>query len=60
MLKRTKEKVLGGVCGGLAKYLGIDVVIIRIVFILLFTITSAPLIPIPLVYIIFWVAMPEE
>ena len=33
--KSTKDKMLAGVCGGLAEYLGWDPTIVRIIFIIL-------------------------
>lgn len=35
-LYRSKEKVIGGVCGGLGTYFGIDPVIVRILFVIFF------------------------
>ena len=34
-LKRSNNKVLAGVCGGLAKYFGIDATIVRVIYALL-------------------------
>lgn len=46
-----KNKILGGVCAGLANYFSIDVVIIRILFVLLFGVMFIP-------YLILWLAAP--
>jgi len=35
LYKSTKNKILGGVCGGIAEYFGIDPIIIRILFVIL-------------------------
>jgi phage shock protein PspC (stress-responsive transcriptional regulator) len=48
------DRMIGGVCGGLAAYLGIDPVIVRILFIL-FLIFGIGF----LVYIILWIVVPE-
>jgi phage shock protein PspC (stress-responsive transcriptional regulator) len=48
------DRMIGGVCGGLAAYLGLDPVIVRILFIL-FLIFGIGL----LVYIILWIVVPE-
>jgi len=48
------DRMIGGVCSGLGAYLGIDPVILRILFIL-FLIFGIGL----LVYIILWIAVPE-
>jgi len=56
-LVRIKEgKMLGGVCGGIAKYLDIDPVIIRILWVAFTLLYGAGL----LVYIVAWILIPEE
>lgn len=56
-LCRTRtNKILGGVCGGLGQYLGIDPVIIRIIFILLSLGHSLGV----GLYILLWILLPEE
>ena len=57
-LLRSRDKILGGVCGGLAKWLGWDVTIIRIAYILISILSAA--FPGTIVYIILWIIMPEE
>lgn len=57
-LLRTRDKILGGVCGGLAKWLGWDVTIVRIAYILISILSAA--FPGTIVYIILWIVMPEE
>ena len=52
------NKVLGGVCGGIAQYIGWDSSKVRLLYVLL-TVFSAGF-PGVLVYIILWVVMPEE
>jgi phage shock protein PspC (stress-responsive transcriptional regulator) len=49
------SRILGGVCGGLGSYLGIDPVVIRILFVLIFFGFGFGL----LIYIILWIAIPE-
>ncbi|MBS0000017.1 MAG: PspC domain-containing protein [Cyclobacteriaceae bacterium] len=56
-LVRSRQKIIAGVCGGIAEYLGWDVVWTRILFVVL-SIATAILTGI-FVYIILWVAMPE-
>lgn len=57
VLRRSStDKVVAGVAGGLGRYLGIDPVILRVAFVVL---TLAGLAGI-LVYIIGWIAIPEE
>jgi phage shock protein C len=55
-LVRSNRKIIAGVCGGIAEYLGWDVVWVRILFVVL-TIATAILTGV-LVYLILWVAMP--
>jgi len=57
-LLRSRDKILGGVCGGLAKWLGWDVTIIRMAYILISILSAA--FPGTIVYIILWIIMPEE
>jgi phage shock protein C len=57
-LLRSRDRILGGVCGGLAKWLGWDVTIVRIAYILISILSAA--FPGTIVYIILWVIMPEE
>ena len=58
-LKRSKnEKMLAGVLGGIAEYLGWDITILRIVFALVTVFSSV--FPGILVYVILWILMPEE
>ena len=55
-LRRSRSnKVIAGVCGGLAEYFGIDAVLIRIVFLLLVFAAGVS----PLLYIILWIVMPQ-
>ena len=49
------EKMLGGVCGGLAEYSGIDVVLWRVGFVGLTLAGGAGV----LVYLLLWVLMPS-
>jgi phage shock protein C len=55
-LTRSKEKMIAGVCTGLANYINIDPTIMRILFVLIAFAGGASL----LVYIIMWIVMPEE
>lgn len=55
LFRDENDKVLGGVCSGLANYFNIDVVIVRIIFvILLFSGIGF------LTYIIMWIAVPSS
>jgi phage shock protein PspC (stress-responsive transcriptional regulator) len=56
LYRSNTVKVIGGVCGGLADYLSIDVVLLRVAFVLLFLFGGSGV----LVYIIMWIAIPEQ
>jgi phage shock protein C len=55
-LTRSKEKMVAGVCAGLANYVNIDPTIMRILFVLIAFAGGASV----LVYLIMWIVMPEE
>ena len=57
-LKRSSDKMIAGVCAGIADYLGWEVSIVRIAYVLI-SIFSAGF-PGLLVYIILWFVMPED
>lgn len=55
LYRDTDSKYLGGVCSGLSHYVGIDVIWVRIVFVLLLFGSGISLIA----YILLWVLVPE-
>lgn len=57
LTRSTTDKWLAGVCGGIAKYFGWDVTILRIVYVVLTTCTAFCGV---LVYILLWICMPKE
>lgn len=61
MYRNMDERILGGVCSGLGTYFGIDKVIFRLIFLILFFIGFADdgLFCIPMIaYVCLWIAMP--
>lgn len=56
LYRSQTDKMLGGVCTGLAKYFLIDVVIVRLLFVA-FTLLGGVG---PLIYIILWIVLPVE
>jgi len=56
LFRSNTDKMVAGVCGGLAQYLGVDPTIVRLVMLLLFF-TGGAAIPI---YLIMWVITPLE
>ncbi len=56
-LKRSNiDKMLSGVCGGLAKYLDVDSTIIRLAFAFAAVFAGTGI----LIYLIMWIIMPKE
>ena len=55
-LTRSRDKIIGGVCGGLADYFGLDKTLIRIIYLLAVLFGGVGV----LVYIIFWIIMPDS
>ncbi len=54
--RSSDDKVIAGVCSGLADYFGIDPVIIRLVFLVLFLAGTIGFWP----YLILWLVMPLD
>jgi phage shock protein C len=52
---RTDRK-LGGVCGGLAQYFGVDATLIRVLFVVLAVLGGSGLI----LYLALWIIVPRE
>lgn len=55
-LYRSRDKMLGGVCGGLADYFNLDKSLVRIIFALLFLAGTIGF----WMYIVMWIIIPEE
>ena len=55
-LTRSNNKMIGGVCSGLAEYLDIDPTIVRIVWVLMVLFAGFGI----LLYIILWLIMPKQ
>jgi phage shock protein C len=55
-LTRSRNKLIAGVCAGFAEYLGWDVTLFRVVFVLVSILSAA--FPGIIVYLVFWVLMP--
>jgi phage shock protein C len=58
-LRRSRSnRMIAGVVAGLANYLGIDVTLARVLYVLISVCSAA--FPGVLVYVLFWVLTPEE
>ena len=55
LYRDVDHKVIGGVCSGLAWYIGIDVVWIRLIMVLLTLLSATTLV---VIYIVLWIAIP--
>lgn len=58
LMRTTHDRMIGGVCGGIARWLGWDPTLVRVAYVLI-SICSAAF-PGLLVYIILWLVMPED
>lgn len=57
-LRRSRtNRMIAGVCGGLAEWLGWDPTVLRVVYVIVSVVSAA--FPGILAYIILWVLMPE-
>jgi len=56
-LRRSHNQMIAGVCAGIAEYLGFDITLVRVGYVLL-SILSAGF-PGTLLYIILWLVMPK-
>jgi phage shock protein C len=54
LTRSSNEKMIAGVCGGLAEYLAVDPTIVRLIFVVLALIGLHGL----LLYLIMWLLMP--
>lgn len=55
LYRSRKDRILGGVCGGLGEYFGIDPVWVRVIFVLLAFAQGIGII----LYLILWVIVPQ-
>jgi phage shock protein C len=56
LFRSRKDRILGGVCGGLGNYLNVDPVLVRVVWAILFFAAGVGF----LAYILAWIIIPEE
>ena len=57
-LRRSRQRLLAGVCGGLADWLGWDRTLVRVLFVLISILSAA--FPGIIVYVVLWLVMPNE
>ena len=56
--RSTSDYLIAGVCGGLARWLGWDPTLVRVLYVLLSVVSAA--FPGLIVYLILWLIMPPE
>lgn len=57
LTRSTSDKIIGGVCSGLAKYFEIDVNIVRAIFAIGAVLGAGSF---ALIYVALWVVLPDE
>ena len=55
-LIRSNNRVIAGVCAGIAEWLGWDITLVRVLYLLLSILSAA--FPGILIYVILWIVMP--
>ena len=58
LMRSSSDRMLAGVCGGIARWLGWDATAVRVAYVLLSIFSAA--FPGILVYLILWVVMPKD
>ncbi len=56
--RSSDDKMIAGVCGGLAQWLGWDPTLVRVLFVAISIFSAA--FPGILIYVILWILMPER
>jgi phage shock protein C len=56
LTRSRSERILGGVCGGLARWIGIDPIFVRLFFVVLAAAGGSGV----GIYILLWIIIPEE
>ncbi len=55
LLRSMDDRMVAGVCAGLANYFNLDPSLVRLLFVLVFFLGGSAL----LIYLILWIVMPE-
>ena len=58
LYRSSTQKMLGGVCSGLANYFDLDISLMRLIFVAVALVTA--LFPMTLFYIIAWIVIPSQ
>jgi phage shock protein C len=57
LVRSRTQKILGGVCGGMAEWLGWDPTVVRVLYVIVSILSAA--FPGALVYVLLWAFMPK-
>jgi len=57
-LRRSNDQMIAGVCAGIAEYMGLDVTLVRVGYVILSVLSAG--FPGTLLYIILWMIMPRQ
>ncbi|NMC80522.1 MAG: PspC domain-containing protein [Chloroflexi bacterium] len=60
LYRARDERMIGGVCGGLARYLGMDPTIVRLLFVLSLFVIPGAIPGLILIYLALLLVVPEE
>lgn len=58
LYRSVQQKMLGGVCAGLAEYFDLDISLVRLIFVGIALLTA--LLPMTLFYLIAWLIIPPS
>lgn len=56
LYRDEQRKTIGGVCAGLAEYFGVDVSVVRVIFVLAVFLKGIGILP----YIVLWIVLPKK
>lgn len=56
LMRSSQDRMIAGVCAGLARYFGVDPVLVRVIFVVLALLGAGGI----LIYIILWILMPQD
>ncbi|MEM1012707.1 MAG: PspC domain-containing protein [Planctomycetota bacterium] len=58
LTRSTREQMIGGVCAGIARWLGWDPTLVRVLYVVVSLFSVA--FPGIIVYLVLWVVMPQD
>ena len=58
LMRSRSDQMIGGVCGGIARWLGWDTTLVRVLYVLVSIFSAA--FPGILVYVLLWILMPTR